>query len=95
MRCTAIGASRRSLEASKGLLNEVGGQCKSCPEHCNRCVGTGCAECNGFTYLDANQECVERCPEGYFARGVDELGRVCERCSGAHGQQCGPAAVGV
>lgn len=88
----------RGLERSSGGC-EVGGVCKSCPENCNRCVGTGCAECNKFTYLDANQECVERCPEGYFGRGVDELGRaawwewkrngfreVCEQCSG--GQQC-------
>eukprot|EP00439_Symbiodinium_sp_Y106_P000855 s231_g1.t1 len=64
---------------------KVGGTCNSCPENCNRCLGSGCLECNKFTYLDANGECVERCPDGYFGSGTDELGRVCSPCSASHG----------
>ncbi|CAJ1459744.1 unnamed protein product [Effrenium voratum] len=64
---------------------KVGGLCKSCPENCNRCLGSGCMECNKFTYLDSNGECVERCPDGYFGRGTAELGRVCAPCSASHG----------
>lgn len=32
-------------------------------------------ECNKFTYLDPNGECVEQCPDGFFGVGIEEPGR--------------------
>ena len=45
-------------------------------------------ECNKFQYLDAEGQCVSRCPDGYYGIGVEELGRVCAPCSDAHGDCC-------
>lgn len=59
---------------------KVGGACKPCSESCNRCLGSGCTECNKFTYLDPNGECVEQCPDGFFGVGIEEPGRVCAAC---------------
>lgn len=73
----------REVHSFWGL--KVGGVCKSCPQNCDRCVGSGCIECNKFNYLSAAGLCVARCPDGYFGVGVEELGRVCVPCSETHG----------
>ncbi|CAJ1378543.1 unnamed protein product [Effrenium voratum] len=60
---------------------ETGRTCPPCERNCHKCESaTLCTECNNSMYLDADGNCVQTCPDGFYHDGMEDRGRTCKEC---------------
>uniref|UniRef100_A0AAV2MQD7 P/Homo B domain-containing protein n=1 Tax=Knipowitschia caucasica TaxID=637954 RepID=A0AAV2MQD7_KNICA len=61
--------------------NPVSMACERCDPSCDSCSGPGSSHClscrENFLYLPLGQQCVQRCPDGYYK---ERKSKTCRRC---------------
>ncbi|CAJ1354475.1 unnamed protein product [Effrenium voratum] len=68
-----------------GATEDTGGVCTECYETCSKCSGREtCSECQQHTYLSrVDYMCRSTCEDGFYQKGVAEVGNTCEACPGS------------
>ena len=75
--CSA-GTNNDCTSCSSGYFLDVN-QCKACSINCKECQQNNiyCISCNVGTYLNDDNECVNECPQGYWANSLNNLCEIC------------------